>query len=190
MVMFYNLQVGKYLVKYSPLNADESEYPYCDKEGNILKRVTEGENNQIKYFADEKGNKHEIAFRLINNKPFAKLDKTKVVTTFKEVDRKEVEDLLSEKEYLVECDFLRDELINTGKALKFGFTNGNGFKVYKAYIYVDTLYNLLFMKLGRTQKSELLNKISQDLQNKKQIEQLNLTIQGIEKAKVEDLISI
>jgi len=185
----YNLIIGKYHIKYTPLKYNETEYPYCDSEGNLLKKVVES-GIRTSYFLDDKGNKHDKAFRLINGKPLAKLDKTKEVTEFKEVNFNEVDDLLSEKEYFVDCDFLLSELQNTSKALKFVFTNGNGFKVYIAYIYVDSLYNCLFMKLGRTLKSEQLKLITQNLQDKRKIKQIETTIQGVDKAQVEDLLTI
>lgn len=189
MMVWYNLTIGKYHLKYTPLKSETKSYEDVDKDGNPLKRVVEG--HRITYFIDDKGNKHDRAFKLINGKPYAKLDKTKVVNTFKEVDKKEVDDLLTEKEYLVECDYLLDDLSNSGKALKFGFSNGNGFKTYLAYVYVSELYpNLLFMSLGNSQKSTTLSKLK-ELQNiKKKAESINLTIQGIDKAKIEDLIQI
>ena len=190
-MVFYKLKIGKYELTYTPLKAEVKEYPYCDPEGNILEKKMIGDQQKRKsVFVDQKGTEHNVAFRLINNKAVAKLDKTKSVSNFREVDNKEVEDLLTEKEYLVNCEFLKSDLINSGKALKFGFTNGNGFKVYKGYIYVDNLYGILFMKLGRTQKSEVLTQIKEIQKNKQQAEKLQLTISGVDKAKIEDLIEI
>ena len=188
-MVWYNLQIGKYNIKYTPLKSKTQDYPYCDKEGNALTKHIEGKRES--YFLDDKGNKHLQAFRLVNGKPLAKLDKTKIVNAFKEVESNEVEDLLIEKQYLVDCDFLLEELQNTGKALKFGFTNGNGFKVFKAYIHSSNLYKgLLFMSLGTTQKSEIIKDIKEVMKNKSKVEKINLTIQGVDKAKVEDLIEI
>lgn len=190
-MVFYNLTIGKYHLKYTPLKVDESEYPYCDKDGNILKKVMETTPATPRsFFINDNGEKITDVFRLINGSPRAKLDKTKEVNKFKEVEVKEVEDLLTEKEYFVECDYLLNELKATGKALKFAFTNGNGFKVFKAYIYVDSLYNVLFMKLGRTQKSEVLTEIMGLIENRKQAENIQVTINGVNKAKVDDLIEI
>ena len=187
-MVFYNLTIGKYNIKYTPLKVEDNDYPNCDKDGNLLNKVVEGKRES--YFLDDKGNKHLNSFKLINGIARAKLDKTKSVTTFKEVEKNEVEDLLTEKEYYVECEFLLEELKNTNKALKFGFTNGNGYKVFIGYIYVDNLYNMLFMKLGRTQKSQLMIKILEAIKNKKAIEKTQVTINGVDKAQVEDLIQI
>jgi len=187
-MVWYNLQVGKYQIKYTPLKAETKEYPYCDKDGNPVKKVMPV-NKEKSYFIDDKGTKTFNAFRLINGNPRAKLSKTKEVSVFKEVDKNEVEDLLIEKQYLVDCSYLLEDLKTTGKCLKFGFTNGNGYKVFKAYIHRSNLYkDLLFMSLGITQKSEIIQNLKEVMKNK--TEDLQITIDGVDKAKVEDLIEI
>ena len=77
------------------------------------------------------------------------------------------------------------------KVLKFGFTNGNGFKVFLAFIYINPLYpDMLFMALGNSKKSEIIKQIK-ELQNQKdKLKSVDISIQGINKAKVEDLIEI
>lgn len=189
-MVFYNLKIGSYEVKYTPLKINSVDYPYCDKEGNVLKRVVEGKTTA--YYINEKTQeKHNIAFRLINNKPMAKLSKTKEVTNYKEVESKEVNDLIIEKEYLVFNDLLLRDLKDSKKVLKFGFTNGNGFKVYLAFIYINPLYpNLLFMCLGNAKKSEIIKQIKELQTQKEKLKSIELSIQGINKAKVEDLIQI
>lgn len=188
-MVWYNLQIGKYNLKYMPLKTKTQNYPYCDKDGNLLNRVMPVYSEKG-YFLDDKGKKVLNAFRLINGKPFAKLSKTKEVNAFKEVNDKEVNDLISEKEYICDSEFLLEDLKDSGKALKFGFTNGNGFKVFIAYIYVDKLYNMLFMKLGTTLKSEVMKDIKEIMANKKKAKDLQITIDGVDKARVEDLIQI
>lgn len=186
--MWYKLRVGTFQLKYSPLNPIENEYSYCDSKGNILKRVSG--KFEKGYFINEKTDeKHDTAFRLINNKPFAKLKKTTETDNYKEVELKEIDDLIVEKECIVFCDELLEELKESGKALKFGFTFGNGFKVYKCYAYPSKLYKgFLFMAFGTTQKSEIIKEITQELKQKKKADEITLTIQGIDRAKVEDLI--
>ena len=189
-MVFYNLKVGSYELKYTPLKTTTTEYPYCDSEGNILKRVVEGKTNAF-YLNEKTGEKLPNAFRLIKDKPMAKLSKTKEVTNFKEVDVKEINDLIIEKEYLVFNDLLLRDLKQNNNCLKFGFTNGNGFKVFLAFVYVNPLYpELLFMALGNSKKSEIIKQIK-ELQNQKdKLKSVDISIQGINKAKVEDLIQI
>jgi len=187
--MWYNLKIGNWNLKYTPLNPIEKEYPLCDENGKLLERVS----GKIErgHFLNENKEKVAIAFRLINNKPYAKLSKTKEVNTYKEVELNEVEDLLQERVYLVDSDSLLNELKTTGKALKFGFTNGNGFKVYKAYLYPSKIYKgYLFMSLGTTQISELITEISEIKAQQNKLNELTLNISGINRAKVEDLIEL
>ena len=147
-MVWYNLQVGKYNIKYTPLKSETPIYPYCDSEGNILNKVLEG-NGKNSFFIDDKGNKHTTSFRLINGKPLAKLSKTKNVNAFKEVDKNEVEDLLTEKEYLVDSDFLLSDLKNSEKALKFGISFGGKSKPYFAIVCLNTIFNTLEMWISK-----------------------------------------
>jgi len=189
-MVWYELKIGSFNLKYTPLKPREVDFPYCDSQGNILKRVVEGKGKSF-FLNENTGEKVNVAFRLVNNKPLAKLQKTKVVKTYKEVDKSEVEDLIVEKEYLVECDNLLENLQDTGKSLKFGFTFGNGFKVYKAYIHTNKLYKgFLFMSVGTTQKSEIIHEIAESLNHRKKLEETDLIVGGIERARVEDLIQI
>jgi hypothetical protein len=190
MSLWYNLKVGSWIIKYTALNPTEKEYPYSDANGNELKKIS-GKFEKGYFVNEATQEKFDTAYRLINGKPYAKLQKTKEVKTYKEVELSEVEDLLQERVYLVEADSLLEELNATGKALKFGFTNGNGFKVYKAYLYPSKIYkNYLFMSLGTTQISEIITEIDEVKAQKKKAEQITATIQGINRASVEELIQI
>lgn len=189
-MVWYNLKIGTFNIKYTPLKPRTIEYPYCDNNGKILRRIVEGKGKSF-FINEETQEKFDVAFRLVNGKPMAKLSKTKEVLKYKEVDLNEFEDLIVEKEYIVESDSLLRELSESGKCLKFGFTFGNGFKVYKAYIHPNRLYKgFLFMSVGTTQKSEIIKEITESRDNRKKVEELELTISGIERAKVEDLIEI
>ena len=188
-MVWYNLKIGNWNLKYTPLNPIEKEYPICDEKGNILEKIN-GKFEKGHYLNQNK-EKVNITFRLINNKPYSKLIKTKEVNIYKEVELNEVEDLLQERVYLVDSDNLLNELNTTGKALKFGFTNGNGFKVYKAYLYPSKIYKgYLFMSLGTTQISELITEINEVKAEQKKLNEITLNLTGINRAKIEDLIEI
>jgi len=191
-MVWYNLKIGSFNLKYTPLKPRVVNYPYCDSEGNVLKKVVKQTKREPTiYINEETQEEHEQVFRLIKNKPMAKLNKTKEVINYKEVDKSEVDDLIIEKQYIVECDELLDNLKTTNKVLKFGFTNGNGFKVFKAYIHTSNLYKgWLFMSLGTTQKSEILLELKEIAKHKQKAKSIELTISGVDKAKVEDLIEI
>ena|SRR3989304_1273340 len=188
-MVWYNLKVGSWALKLTPLNPIEKEYPYCDKDGNALKKVSG--KFEKGHFENDKGEVFDTAFRLIKDKPCAKLDKTKEVVKFLEFDKSEVADLLIEKQYLVEGDSLLRELNDSGKALKFAYTSGNGFKVYKAYLYPSEVYNgYMIMALGTTQISEIIRDIVDDKTKASKLKAIEMTISGVDKAKVEDLIEI
>jgi len=189
-MVWFNLRIGIWNLKYTGLNPIEKEYENCDPNGNVLKKVS-GKFEKGYYLNEKTGEKVDTAFKLINGKPYAKLSKTKEVNVYKEVDANEVEDLLCERVYLVECDALLQDLLASGKALKFGFTNGNGFKVYKAYISPSKIYQgYLFMHLGTTQISELIREIDEVKSKQKKFEMINVAVAGIDRAKVEDLLAI
>jgi len=190
-MIFYNLRIGSFNLKYTPLTPNKKDYESCNSNGEILKKVIE--SSAVTYFVDDSGTQYskDRVFKLINNKPMAKLSKTKEVDNYKEVNFSEVEDLLVEKIYFVECDSLYHELKTTGKALKFAFTFGNGYKIYFGYIHTSNLYEgFLFMSCGTTQKSELLKTITETQKLKKKSEQVDLVVSGIDRAKVEDLIQL
>lgn len=191
-MVWYNLRVGSWNLKYTGLSPIEKKYPYCDNEGNEL--TFKKGKFESGYFEDSNGQKHDTAFRLINGKPKAKISKTKETDNYREVDRAEVDDLIIEKQYVVENDNLYQNLKDSGKSLKFGMALGGGgkfgsVKVYYAYIHTSDLYEgFLFMSLGTTKKSEQLEQLGQEITQNKKLAQLNLAISGIDKAKVEDLI--
>lgn len=189
-MVWYKLKLGIWNIEYSPINPLRNEYPYCDKDGNTLIKVA-GKYDKGYFTNEVTGEKHEQAFRLIKGKPYAKLDKTKEVVNFREVDLKEVEDLLIEKQYLVIGDGLLRDLKNSGKAIKFGFTSGNGFKVFKAYLKPSEIYDgFLEMYLGTTQKSEVILSIIDAKKQQEKAKQIQVVVQGIDKAKIEDLIEV
>ena len=191
-MVWFNLRIGTYNIKYSGLNPIEVKYPYCDSEGKELKYISGKFDSG--YFEDDKGQRHEQAFRLINGKPKSKISKTKETDNYREVEKAEVDDLIIEKQYVVENDKLYQDLKDSGKSLKFGMALGGGgkfgsVKVYYAYIHTSDLYEgFLFMSLGTTKKSEQLQALGQEITQNKKLAQLNLAISGIDKAKVEDLI--
>ena len=72
---------------------------------------------------------------LLNGKIVDKLKKTDFVEKFKEIPKLEVFNQLNEHYFLVDCEPLKEKLIKSDKALTFRFSNGNGFKIYNAFVY-------------------------------------------------------
>ena len=186
-MVWYNLKIGVWNARYTPINPKKNEFIDVDKDGNELTKV-KGSYTRGHFVNEVSGEEHKTAFKLIKGKACAKLSKTKEVGNFIEVDVRECEDLIVEKEYLIECEGLLNDLKSSGKALKFAFCSGNGYKVYFAYAKPSIYKGFLAMICGTTTKSEMINDII-DLktQQKKSVE---LTIQGVDRAKVEDLIEL
>lgn len=195
-MVWYSLQLGKHKAKYIPLNPQDKEYENCDSEGNVLQKVsgtfTKG------YFINEKtGERHEKAFKLVNGKASSGFTgRIKEVENPIYVDVEEVGDILKteSKEFLVDCEGLYDELIQSKKALKFGGWFGNGFSVYKIYVFPSPLYKGFCEMVGtKGQKSEIIKEIVGELEESKKLNeklaQVDLTIQKVNKAKVEDLLN-
>jgi hypothetical protein len=187
-----NLKVGSFNLKIMPLNPLVKEFPNCDANGNVLTRVA-GKFDKPYYMNEQTGERHEIAFKLINGKALAKLPKTKEVKqgNYIEVNVSEVDDIIPEKMYLVKCPELFNNLKDSGKALLFGYTSGNGYKCYKAYIRPHNTYEkqmFCIMICGTTQMSELMTPILENESNKEKVMELTKTIQGVNRASVEDLM--
>ncbi len=194
-MVWYSLNLGtKHKVKYTPLKADVKEYPLCDEDGNSLTRVSG--KVEKGHFVDEKGNKHDKAFRLINGKASSGFSgRIKDIENPIYVEKAEAEDVLVEKEYLVESDKLYDELMNKNQAIKFGGYFANGFRAYKCYITPSDLYKgFSIMKVGRGLKSEVIKEIVGDLTEsnrlKEKLASVELTLQKVNEAKIDDLIAV
>jgi len=184
------LRVGSWNLKYTPLKPIEREFEYCDSLGNVLKKVS-GKFEKGYFLNETTQEKHDTAFKLVNGKPMAKLKLTKEIEKYKEVELSEIDNLIGEEKCLIECDTLLKELNDSGKALKFGFTNGNGYKGYIAYVYPSKLYTgFLFMELGRTQLSEVVMEKVSELKQQKKVKEIELTISGVDRVSVEDLIAL
>lgn len=193
---FYKLNIGnKWNIKYTPLNPIEKEYPYCDANGNILKKISG--KFEKGYFINEATNeKHEKAYKLVNGKASEGFKgRIKEVGKYIEVDKEEVSDLLIEKEFLGEDNKMYNDLMESGKAIKLGGYFGNGFKVYKVYITPNPLYKgFLDIRCGTTNKSELMRDIIGEMEETNRLsdklKEVELEISKVNQAKVEDLIDL
>lgn len=188
-MVWYNLKIGNWTARYTPINPKKEQFENCDKDGKPLIRVS-GTYTKGKYINEETKEEYETAFKLIKGKARAKFTKTKEVLNYKEVDLNECDDLIIERQYLVESDGLLEDLKQSGKALKFGFTSGNGFKVYFAYLKPSNYEGFLEMVLGTTNKHEVILETIEGIKAKQKVKQIEATLEGVEHAKVEDLITI
>jgi hypothetical protein len=188
-MVFYKLKIGQYDTEVSPLNPKKNEFEDCDKDGNVLVKNA-GTYTKGTFYNKITGEEHTTAFKLIRGKAMAKLSKTKEVSNFKEVDVREQDDLIIEKEYLMKGDWLLKELKTTGKGLKFAYTSGNGYKVYFAYVKPHPIYtDYLSMVLGTTMKSELIEGLMKAEEEKAKVKTCIEAV-GVDTAKVEDLLEL
>lgn len=198
-MVWFSIQLGKFKVKYTPIPNGRTDYPYCDENGNVLSRVS-GKMTEKGYYLNEKtGEKFDKALRLVKGKAVAGFTgRIKEVEDSKVVYCDEVEelaDLSVEDEYLGESQELYDNLTSLGKALKFGGWTGNGFNAKTFLVTPSKVYKgFLEMRTGHRGKIERARDIIMNAEEIKQKAQkladIELTIQKVNKVKVEDMIEI
>ena len=191
-MVWFDLNLKNKKIKYTPLNPEIKEYPNCDSEGNILKRIS-GTSTKGHFINEETGETHEKAFKLINGKASSGWSgRIKDVENPVYCEKALAEDLLTEKEYLVESDSLFNELTEKTQAVSFKGWFGNGYKVYRVYIIPSELYKgYCIMKCGRGVKSEIIKQIVGNLADyrelQKELAKVELTIQEVNKASLDDI---
>lgn len=188
-MVFFSVRVGSYLIKYSPFSDDDESYPIVDKDKQVLDYVkgTRTTGYYVNPTTKEKVNK---TFMLVNGEVKEKFERTKETDRFKVVDKNEIADLVNPKMYIVECDKLKEELKENGKSLKFGISFGGKSKPYYAIVCLNPIYNILEMWISKAKKSEQYLFYTENLKDKQKLKDLTLSIDGIDKAKVEDLIEL
>jgi len=191
MGIWFDLTLGHKKVKYTPLNPQIEEYKDCDDKGNVLKRVS-GSFTKGHFVNEETGETHEKSFKLINGKASSGFTgKIKEINPIY-VEMEQAEDLLSEKEFLVESDSLFDELTEKNQAITGKGWFGNGYRVYRIYITPSKLYKgFCIMKCGRGLKSEIIGGIVGGLKEhralKDKLKEVELTIKKVNQVKLDDI---
>jgi hypothetical protein len=183
MVTEKKLKIGKYEVVMIPLVPKEKEYDNVDPNGSPIKYVPG--KVERGYYIDETGNKVTNPCKLIGGKAIPKLKKTDEIKPEKIdiVSIDDVNNLITEKEYLVDCDALLQELKEekSNKAYSFKYTSGNGYKVYRALLYPHPTYkDYAVMKLGTTRISDVITELEEVRTNKEKLKSVSLTLQGIQ----------
>jgi hypothetical protein len=181
--------------KYTPLNPIEETLPDCDSNGNPLKRIS-GSFTKAYFVNEATGEKFEKAYKLVKGKPIDKMTgRTKRCERVIFSNIEECEDLIVEKEMILECPKLYDKLTTMGKGIKVGMWFGNGYKAYKVMITPNTLYKgFCNMRAGRTQKSEIIRDVIGDYTEQKRkdemLKQIEDSLNKVNKASAEDLIDL
>ena len=182
-MVWYSLKVGNELFRIRKLEAKKPKFQDVSENGIGIKRVCRQKG--IYAWVDEANTEYATRYKLINGKVMGSLTRTKDITNFKEVEKSEAQDLISEQTFYVEGSksFL-NKLKEQNKALLFGYTT-SGFEggFYRAYIFVEN--DNLMMNIGNAFKSveiaEAKNEEITKATTKKEI---------VERAKVDDFIKI
>lgn len=180
-----DLKIGNWNVRITPITDEKEKYPRCDADGNEVKYIP-GTLQKGTYINEASGETLETAFYLIDGKASAGFEKTKEIGEgeYKEVELAEAEDLKGSHLYLVEGDALLQNLNDTGKAIKFWYSNGKTSQ-YLAYLCPSELYKgFMFMKLGTTVISKKIESVIEGKEQAAKLKEISLTVQGIEKTKL------
>jgi len=136
---FHTSEYGTIEGQYFNIDKERKEFENCDSNGLLVKKVIE--QKEIAHYENSEGKivPKEQMVKLVSGKPASKLSKTKEVKDFSIATSTEAQDLLKEHYYQFvsstpSAEKLLEFLGSNGKALKFTFSNGNGYKVYQAYL--------------------------------------------------------
>ena len=182
---WFSLRIGQHNLRIAKLSKERGLdlLPYCSSEGKEVERKQTA-RAEYKTFEVETGKEYVgRLYRMIKGKPMDKLPKTKEVSVYTEVDNKEVADLRIEDIYLAEGDILLyEKLMKEKKAYKFAFSNGNGFKVYIAYLVAEK--GNLMLYLGWGFKSQLID----EMRTTTETTTNKLFVDNVERATAESLM--
>jgi len=144
--MRYNLKVqtaeyGTIDGQIWSIDKDRKDFENCDSNGLLVKKIVE--QKEVAHYENSEGKvvPKEQMVKLVNGKPASKLPKTKEINRYDLVSSTEAQDLLKEHYYQFvsstpSAEKLKDFLTQKDKALKFKYSNGNGYKGYDGYLVV------------------------------------------------------
>ena len=193
------LTIGTISVKYTGIDDGKKEYPSCDENGNILTRVS----GKIErgYFIDDKGNKFDKAFKLINGKPSKEfsgrikdVSKDEFIEIEAEDGEREYQDLSIKQEWLVESQELYDKLTDEKgrkKAYKFLGWFGTGFDIKTCLVKPSEVKGFLILSGGYGEKINRIGEIVRDsteLKDKiKKLAEIDVIRQKVDRVKLSEV---
>jgi hypothetical protein len=186
-----HLKIGNHEAIVVSLVPRKKEYDNVNSKGEPLTYVPG--KVERGYYVDESGAKVTDTCKMIGGKPLGKLNKTKEVKPEKieTVPISNVDNLIVEKQYLVDCDAILQELNEekSGQAYSFKYTTGNGFAVYRALLYPSKIFkDYLVMVLGTTRISDIITDLEEVRAQKEKLKSVSLTLQEIiPQATVDDI---
>jgi len=160
------------------IDRERAELPLCDIDGKAVSRVSEASAKFHFENAEGKTIEKDQVYRLDSKgQVVRKLTKTKTIKKHSVCPSVEAQDLLKEHYYQLVSDTpsakrLMDFLTKEDKALKFVYSNGNG---YKAYIgYLIAFQGVFVMELGLGYLSEQIKKEASFIHKEERKGQLEL----------------
>ena len=181
----YSLKVGDYVVRINRLQATKPKFADVDENGNSISKICKQKG--IYMWVDKDNNEIANRYKLINGKPMSSFTRTKETSNFREVESSEAFDLIAEQVFYVDTNnALLNKLQNENKAIKFGYTT-SGFEggIYMAYIVAER--GELMMYIGNEYKSKAITEAKAEQSSRVKPKS---TSNGIERAKVDDLITL
>jgi hypothetical protein len=184
-MVWYSLKVGDNTLRIKKLEATKEKWADVSENGNAITKVCKQKGNYV--WIDSNGNEVPTRYKLINGKPTGSLTRTKQADKFKEVESSEAFDLIPQICFYVEGNqALLNKLQTENKAIKFAYTT-SGFEggFYRAYLVAEK--GELMMYCGNAYKSQEIFQAKSEQTAKSKPK---TTSNGIERAKVEDLLEI
>ena len=156
-----NLNLAGEAIKYTPLAIVEETLQDADSEGKPLVKK-QLQPSVYKYYKTSGEVYEGQIFKLYKGELVGKTSATKEVSK-EEVSQIEVKtayDLIIDHEYLCNVSpAFRDNLKETNKAFKFPFASGYGYKPATAILFFDALTSSILMRVGRSKRSLIIDKI-------------------------------
>ena len=164
-MVWYNLTVEGIAVKYAKTKKEKiNKWQICDESGDTEIEYVKGSLQPGYYVKKSTGEKVLKVHRMVNGKISAGFTgRIKDVSKVLHVPVEEAEDLEIDHKYVIDSQELYDKLKNSNQALKFLGWFGNGFTVYKCYIFPSKVYEgFCVMIAGEQSTSENISSVIEE----------------------------
>jgi len=180
------MQIGKHEVALTPIkvkglkldkDSKGKKELYVDAKGDAVSKI-QIVKGEYRWVYTETAKPYDgTAFKSYKGKPINKFEKTNNVETYEVEDIGVMYNLVeNEATYLVTSDSLKQELKELEQAITFKYTNGNGFKFYKAVVYYDHNLDRVLMRCfrGDLTKIDLSEKPQKEITAEEEVNRLSL----------------
>jgi len=171
----------------TPMKPETKKFNDCTPDGKPLTKKQE-QKSIYKHLTPDGKEYTGDKLKLVNGEPKRKLTKTKEVKTVGTMPLTEVHQYDGEFFYVKADENLLQELLKSEKAWTFAFSNGNGFKVYKAILYPFSDKTLV-LKICQVNVAKKVAEIEEGLQAGKELESIQEELEAGEMAKADELLA-